>query len=1021
MIGGVPRRVSSTVFVGRAAELDRLTAALGQASAGLPSLILVAGEAGVGKSRLIGEFIAQSTASGTPALVGACLDVGEGGLPFAPFSEALRGWARTLDAGATADLVGIGAGPLARLVPSLGPFVGPEDDAIDPARRQARLFDAVLAVLGRLAAVRPAILILEDLHWADGSTRDMVRFLVRNLRDERLLLVGTYRSDELHRRHPLMPLLSELERSDRVERLELGRFGREEIRAQLEGITGSPPAETQVDAMLDRSDGIPFYVEELVEGDALQAHAMPSSLREILGLRLASLSGDAMAAIRAAAVVGVRVPLDRLAAVANLDEAGLDAALRAATESRILVAADPSNPPGFAFRHALLREAAYDELLPTEQVRLHGRLADHLAARLTGDADDPAVLADFAVHAYHAGDQRRALEGSVRAMRALAEASAHREALGHAERALELWPHIADAEALAGIDHVGLLAFAARMAGNTGRPERAVGLGQEALREIGPSADPERTASLLADLLTAALEAWDPDVMNATVERTAGVVDGLAASRLKALLLNLYGYVLAFRSRDRTPVAAHEEALAIARSIGDERAIALAAGMLASELAERNRGGRAAAVLASSEPGAGFYDATPWPYWASVERHMALWWLGRFHDAIAVFEQAVPMASRYGLDRRVMHWLTPTDPLFELGRLDEAAELETRATAAIGGHVAMGQGSIATSCDIIRGRFDGARLRIAARRDYSVWARMGTLRLLGLLARAEGDIEAVRAAVDEGLEVATSGELDGKLWFILGDAVGAAADAAVSARRRRRADDLALAQADGRRWMDRLRKLVDEARADGGAGGFCEATLVTAEAEMGRLDGEADPSAWALAVERWADLFHVQQTAYARLRLAEAVLAAGGDRGPVEAALREARDGAVSLGATPFLEEIETVARHARIDLVPASSTGVLESGERSSGILPHLTDRERDVLGLVAEGHTNREIGDRLFISEKTVSVHVSNAMAKLGALSRYEAAATAERQGLLAHEGSGRLPGASEGGGGRSAGSGD
>jgi len=998
MIGGVSRRVSSPVFVGRAAELERLTDALERASARRPSLVLVAGEAGVGKSRLLGEFLARSTASGAVSLVGACLDLGEGGLPYAPFTEAIRGWVRGVPPSVWAAIVGPAGGQLATLIPGLRQPGGPAPDAGDLAGRQARLFDAVLAVLGRLAAERPAILVLEDLHWADGSTRDLIRFLVRNLRDERLLMVGTYRSDDLHRRHPLMPLLSELERSDRVERLELRRFGRDELREQLEGITGSPPGDAQVDAMLERSDGIPFYVEELVEGEAEPGPAMPTSLREILGLRLASLPGDAMAAVRAAAVVGVRVPLDRLAAVADLDEPQLDAALRSATESRILVPADQSDGPAFAFRHALLREAAYDELLPTEQVRLHGRLADHLAAHLRSDgADDPAVVADFAVHAYHAGDQRRALEGSVRAMRVLAETGAFREALGHAERALELWPRVVDAPSLARIDHVDLLAFAARMAGNTGRPGRAVAIGQEAIRELGPSVDPEREASLLADLWTAAFEAWDRDVMDATAERMAGILDRLAPSRLKALLLNLYGYWQGFVGRSRAAVAAHEEALAIARSIGDERMVAMVAPLLASTLAMLNRAGRAAAVLTACEPRADFYDSTPWPFWAAAERQQALWWLGRFHDAITVVQEGVPIASRYGLDRRVAHWLLPSDPLFELGRLDEAAELESRAAAAMGGHVAMGQGRVATSRDIIRGQFDRARLSIADRQDYVAFARMVTLVLTGLLARAEGDLGVVRAVVDESLELATGGEFDGYLWFILGDAVEAAADAAVIAGRRRRAGDLARAQADGRHWMERLAALVDEARADGGAGEFCEATRTTAEAEMGRLEGEPDPTAWALAVGRWVDLSHVHQTAYARLRFAEAVLATGGDRPAAEAALRDARAGAVTLGAAPLLESIETVARHARIDLVPGSPSAAEGMGDRPSGPAAVLTGRERDVLGLVAEGHTNREIGDRLFISEKTVSVHVSNAMAKLGALSRYEAAATAERLGLL------------------------
>ena len=842
MIGGMSRRMSSPVFVGRAAELERLADALERAASGRPSLVLVAGEAGVGKSRLLDEFLARSAASGTITLAGACLDLGEGGLPFAPFAEALRGWARVLDPEVRAAVVGPAGGPLALLVPDLRQTAGLVEDAVDPAGRQARLFDAVLAVVGRLAAERAGILVLEDLHWADGSTRDLIRFLVRNLRDERLLIIGTYRSDDLHRRHPLVPLLSELERSDRVERLELRRFGRDELRDQLEGITGTSPTDVDVDAFLERSDGIPFYVEELLAGGRDAGSAMPASLREILGIRLGSLAGEAVAVVRAASVVGVRVPHDRLTAVTDLDEQRLDSGLRQAIDAGVLVAADPSDGPAFAFRHALLREAAYDELLSTEQVRLHGRLAGHLADRLTGEAsDDPAVVADFAVHAYYAQDQRRALEGSVRAMRVLAESGAFREALGDAERALELWPRVADAPSLAGIDHVALLAFAARMAGNTGRPDRAVSLGQEALREMGSSADAERTASLLADLWTAAFEAWDRDVTAATAERMADILAGLPAARLKALLLNLNGYDQGFRSRIRVAVAAHEEALAIARSIGDERLVAMIAPMLASTLAGLNRAGRAADVLASSELRAENYDSTPWLFWAATERCMALWWLGRFHDAVAVAQEAIPAASRYGLDRRVIHWLTPTDPLFELGRLDEALEMESRATAAAGGHVAMGQRRIAISCDILRGQFDQARLLIAERQDYSAFARMGTLHLLGLLARAEGDLAAVRAVVDEALELAAGGEVDGPLWFILGDAVEAAADAAVIARRRRRAEDGARAQADGRRWMERLTATVNEARADGGPGAFCEATMITAEAELTRLEGQAEP------------------------------------------------------------------------------------------------------------------------------------------------------------------------------------
>ncbi|MCJ7709854.1 MAG: hypothetical protein MUQ32_03405, partial [Chloroflexi bacterium] len=477
-------------------------------------------------------------------------------------------------------------------------------------------------------------------------------------------------------------------------------------------------------------------------------------------------------------------------------------------------------------------------------------------------------------------------------MRVLAETGAFREALGHGERALELWSRVADASTLAGIDHVDLLAFAARMAGNTGRPERAVAIGKAALQEVDPGGDPARAASLLVDLWSAAWEAWDEDVMGTTVERMAGLLDALPPTRLKAHVLYLVGYHHSYRSLLSASVPPLEGALAIARAIGDERMVAIVASALASSLVPLNRAGRAAEMLAGSELSPEFYDATPWPFWAAADQIEALWGIGRFHEAVAVAAQAIPIAARYGLDRRVGHWLSPHLALFVLGRIDEAVEVETRAIADAGGHGSMGQGIVATCSDIDRGQLDRARHAIELRRERDATHGMIKLGLRILLARAEGHLAAGREAADEGLERAAHGAGDGNLFFILGDATGSAADAAVIARRRRRVDDLARAQADGRRWMERLRALADEARADGGAGDWVEATLATAEAEISRLEGVADPAAWVKAVARWAGLSHVYWTAYARFRLGEALLATDGERATAAAALRDAREAA---------------------------------------------------------------------------------------------------------------------------------
>jgi DNA-binding CsgD family transcriptional regulator len=997
MIGGVTRRVSSPTFVGRAVELDRLASALERASDGHPSLVLVGGEAGVGKSRLLRELVSSAGASGVLALVGACLDLGEGGLPFAPFTEALRDWARRLPPAAAAEVVGSFAAPLATLLPDLGAVPPAIRADLDPASGQARLFDAVLAILGRLASDRSALLVLEDLHWADGSTRDLIRFLVRNVRDERLLIVATYRTDELHRRHPLLPLLSELERSDRTERIELRAFGRAELREQLAGITGTQPTDDAIDSVLRRSDGIPFYVEELVAGMGDGTNAIPASLREILGLRLASLPGNAQGVVRAASVVGVRVPLDRLVAVVDVEGSVLDEALRAAIDAGVLVSARRPDGASFDFRHALLRETAYEDLLPTEQVRLHGRLADYLAAHLAGDPSDAAaVVGDLAFHAYNAGDQPGALGGAVRAMHDLAQTGAFREALAHVERALELWPRVPDAAALTGTDRVTLLALAARMAGNGAQPAKAVRLGQEALRELGVAADPGRAASVLVDLWSAAWEAEDDTVAQSSADQLAGLVDRLPAARLKALALLLCGFQSWSRGQNRASVTWHEQALEVARLLADEPMRSMAAGGLAHSLSLLGRCGRAATVLAGTAPRAEFYDATPWLYWTAEDRHAALWWLGRFEEAIAVVRDAIPIAARYGLEQRVGPWLSASDSLYELGRVDEAVESERAGIAATGNHRFQGEGSVETQRAVLRGDVELARRSIEARTADDV-GTMWTLELAAMLARAEGDIATVRSVVDEAFAAAEGGDVDGILWRVLDAAIAAAADAAVDLGRRRQHAELERVRSDGRRWFDRLRMLDDAARADGGSGAFLGAMLTTAEAELGRMEGNSDPAAWSRVVDSWLALSHVQRVAEARLRFAEATLATGADRHSAAAALHDALAAAASLGAKPLVEAIQALARRARIELDGASNPVVDESLAPPPAAAPTLTNRERDVLGLVAAGHTNREIGDRLFITEKTVSVHVSNAMAKLGALSRYEAAAAAERLAML------------------------
>src|SRR5512132_292951 len=253
-------RVSSPTFVGRVEELQVLEAAQVRAADAEPAVVLVGGEAGVGKTRLVAELTARRVADGTRVLAGGCVPVAEGGRPYAPVVEVLRGRLAELGADAVRGLVGPSWRALARLLPALG-----ETESTTPIGRegQGRVFELLLGLLGRLGEQAPLVLVVEDLHWADRSTRDLLAFLARNLRRERVLLVVTYRSDETGRRG-LGPYLAELERGGPVDRIELSRFQRWEVVAQLTGILGVAPAADLVDAVFDRSEGNAFFTEELL-------------------------------------------------------------------------------------------------------------------------------------------------------------------------------------------------------------------------------------------------------------------------------------------------------------------------------------------------------------------------------------------------------------------------------------------------------------------------------------------------------------------------------------------------------------------------------------------------------------------------------------------------------------------------------------------------------------------------------------------------------------------------------------
>jgi AAA ATPase domain len=443
----------------------------------------------VGKSRLIGEFGVRA-AGAARVLAGYCLDLGAEGLPFAPFTGVLRELVRELGAdGLTALLPGQDARELARLLPELGePGIGG-----DPGEARARMFEKVLALLGHLAEAGPVVLVIEDAHWSDRSTRDLLSFLIGNQHVlAGVLIVVTFRSDDLHRGHPLRPVLAELGRLGWVARLELPRLTRREGRVLMAGLLGREPERELAERVFRRSEGNPLFLEALLRSNGGVGSELPESLRDLVLAEVERLPGPAQDVLEALAVAGEQCGHALLAAVTGLGDRELLAALRLAVSANVLVPAGD----GYAFRHALIREAILGQVLPGERTRLHVRVAEALAA-------DPALVPpgraviEQAHHWHAAHDTPRALASAWQAADAAGHSLAYAEKLAMLARILELWPTLPDAAQRIGASHVSVLEAAADAAAAVGEGERGIGFATAALKEIDATTEPGRAALML--------------------------------------------------------------------------------------------------------------------------------------------------------------------------------------------------------------------------------------------------------------------------------------------------------------------------------------------------------------------------------------------------------------------------------------------------------------------------------------------------------------------------------------------
>jgi DNA-binding CsgD family transcriptional regulator/tetratricopeptide (TPR) repeat protein len=979
-------------FVGRTEELARLRELLARAADGQPQVAVIGGEAGVGKTRLVERLAASASGQGVRVLDGGCVPLGEEGLPFAPVVEALR----DLDAAELEAVAGPARAELGRLLPDLA--WGGEAVAAGAVAGagQGRLFELLLGLVQRLAATAPLLWVMEDLHWADRSTRDLVAFLATSLRSGRVLLVLTFRSDELDRLHPLRGLLGELARNRRVQRLELERFTRAELAEQLVELLGTDPPARLVDDIYARSEGNPFFTEELLlVGGGAGPAALPPSLQEVLLTRVVRLSHRTQQLLRVAAAAGPGVTQPLLAAVTGMDEAELLEGLREAVDQQLLLP-EPGGA-GYLFRHALVAEAVYGELLPGERVRLHTALAAALEAGLEiGDAPvtQPARLA---YHWSAAGDQPRALTASLEAADAAEGVYAFAEAQLQLERALGLWNRVPDAAERAGVDQVALLARCAEAAYAAGDPARAAELIRQAPPLVDPVRQPQRAGLLHEQLALYLRKLADPGALVEQQEAVRLVAPEPSAER--ARVLGSLAQLLALLSHLEEAKGVAEEAVAIAWQVGacaEEASARTALGGALMHLGDPDAG---LAELEAARRLATQAGDVIVALRAIVNHSDGLLMAGGQEEAVMVALGGIREARRLGLARSFGPLLAcnATEALFALGRWDEAERvsreaLEIAPSDSASVHLALARAAL----ELGLGDLDGAEARLQAVRcllpDPIPEAQKAGPLLGGLaeLALWRGHLDQARELVAEAVPRVAADPRRAAPLYALG--VRVAADRAELARARHPGQP---APDDG--TATALLERLARATQGSAAAGLPEVAAWHALglAERTRQAGQPDPAAWAAAAAAWERLGQPHRVAYAGFRQAEALLASG-DRESAAVVLGRAAEVTGRLGARPLDTEIRALARRARLDLAPHVGAPAVATGASTPAEQLGLTPREAEVLALVAAGRSNRQIAQALFISPKTVSVHVSNILAKLGVAGRVEAAAIAHRLGL-------------------------
>ena len=979
-------------LVGRDAELARLRGLLQDAAAGHAVTGLVSGDAGIGKSRLVAEAMQIAERDGFTVLCGQCAEIGDS-VPYLPFADAFRAAPPHIEKAIKARPV------LSRLLPD-GAGQAQGADWAGLARQQ--MFGAALSLLSELAVDSPVLLVIEDLHWADATTRHLVTFLARMLHRERVAIIGTYRTDDLHRRHPLRGVIAELLRLPMVALVELGPLSAAALAEILSNELNAPLplSAATLNSLVERAEGNAYYAEELLTASSCTEGTLPTGLAALLLSRVERVSDAAQQVLRAAAVAGGGAGDDLVRAASGLPDDVYEEAVREAAGHQLLAS---DGPDGYRFRHALLREAVYGDLMPGERTRLHARLASLLATAPASTG--PGAAAELAHHCLASHDIPGAFAASVRAGTEAERLGAPAEAHRHYDMALELWARVETAERIAGMTRGKLGLKSALAAAASGDVPRAVHLLRRIRDWVSGEAGPAESAELRCrvgerlayHLLQGENTQWYAealDVAGATVWETLD--ESPTWYRARAMATYAIALMAAHRYDDAREWASRAQVAARAAGSASVEADALAT---TGQLALRNgSSGEAIGMFTAAIEQAGAAGAVGDRLRAAYQLATERLARGELAEAASVAHRGEEWAEAeglglapFGLDLQHLHFQAH----FALGHWDHAQELADGFPVRVTRQAEALLSAMALFVDVARGN-----PAVAERRTWlepfwdDVFVAYIARGILAEHALWQGDCERALAEAEAAIDADAWPAHSPSVIRVTAIALAARADRAAQ---QRATGDVCGADAEAAAGAGLLGVAREgagyPARPRAVLGPEGRGWLARCEAEYARLAGTNSPDVWERVLAEFGPGY-VYETARTQWRLAEALVEAG-RRDEAAAIWRAARDTASRLRAVPLGAALDDLARRARLD--PGSANrGGHDHGTGGTSPLAALTDREREVLSLIARGMSNREIGTELFITPKTASVHVSNILGKLGAASRTEAAAIAYREGV-------------------------